>query len=375
MKSKQPPTSFLVPSSLGRSESDMVAYGHGEQLDLFRKDLPPRTRLQIYAMMGLSDQNNLDKTQSAKIADILRAMGYNPDNRADGKIAFPPWMYDAIIETVLELYRTEIPLFIREKGTSERVSYTPDKKPIYKRIPGKKGLLFTRILAECGFYYEDEKGQPIDLEEVPNEKRIKYESATEKGNPVYAIPMTDEKGNVIRNKDGTPRRKAANGIWWDWQARIRRMTEDRSTSWVFYLEAVHILRQYLTKPTSFRLIEKTLFWKGKTPQIEMSYDTLAVHLGIKTRDRRQVEAAIDAAFADALTEGIIDNPVTVTPSGYYQPTPKTKRPRRVNQVYRWKRATKWQPGENLISVADDKIDTNIDNKPEIMKDGKAENGL
>jgi len=365
----------------------LVAQENERDADFFRATLTPRIRLQIYVMMGLSDPKHLDRTQSAKVADILRAMGYEPSLRADGHAVFPPWMYDAVIDIGLKLYRMEIPLFIREKATVAKVGHGPKGKPVFKRIPGKAGLLFTRILAECGFYYEDEEGQPIDLDEIPKDKLIKYEamiptppdkdgkSVMAKGRPVYAIPMTDDQGNVIKNNDGTPRRRMANGIWWDWQSRIRRLTEDRPTSWVFYRDAVAILRRYLKKPASFVVIEKTLFWKGKSPLIEMSYDKLVAHLGIKAKDRRQVEAAIAAAFADALTEGIIDKPVTIRPSGYYQPTPKTNRPRRVDQVYQWKRAAKWQPAGSLPSVADDNQEANSEGKTESMKDGKTDSGL
>lgn len=55
MKSKHPPASFLVPRAIGRSEGDMIAQGHAEQLDLFRETLTRRAKLQVIAMMGLSD--------------------------------------------------------------------------------------------------------------------------------------------------------------------------------------------------------------------------------------------------------------------------------------------------------------------------------
>lgn len=299
-------------------------------------------------------------------------MGYEPSLRADGRTVFPQWMYDAVIDVGLKLYRMEIPLFIREKATVAKTGYGRDKKPIFKRIPGKTGLLFTRILAEYGFYYEGEDGHPIALDETPKDKLIKYEAVTGQGRPVYAIPMMDDQNNIIRNKDGSPRRRMANGIRWEWQARIRRMTEDRPTSWVFYREAVAILRRYLTKPASFLVIEKTLFWKGKSPLIEMSRAKLVEHLGIVSKDRKQVDAAIDAAFADALKEGIIDKPVTIREAGYYQPTPKTNRPRRTDQVYQWKRAARWQPAGILPSVADNDPESEEGGKEEIPKDGKTE---
>lgn len=362
MKSKHPPASFLVPRAIGRSEGDMVALGHGEQLELFREALTRPAKVQIIAMMGLSDPKRLDRTQSAKVADILRAMGYEPDTRADGKVAFPTWMYEAVEDTGLKLRRKSFPVFIREPA-----GFTKDG-----RRKWKVGLVDLSILQDFGFYYEDEEGQPIDLDEIPKDKLIKYEAIT--GKALYAIPMTDDHGAVIKNKDGTPRRRMANGVTWTFSSKIARLAEDRQTAWVFYRDAVAILRRYLTKPATFDLIFKTLFWTG-SGLIEMSHDKLVAHLGIKAKDRRQVEAAIAAAFADALNEGIIDKPVTVRPSGYYQPTPKTNRPRRVDQVYQWKRAAKWQPAGNLIAVADDSLEAAIEAKTESMKDGKADKGL
>jgi hypothetical protein len=68
-----------VPRAIGRSEGDMIAHGHGEQLELFRETLTRPAKLQLIAMMGLSEPKRLDRSQYAKVADILRAMGYGPD--------------------------------------------------------------------------------------------------------------------------------------------------------------------------------------------------------------------------------------------------------------------------------------------------------
>lgn len=362
MKSKQPPASFLVPRAIGRSEGDMVAHGHAVQLDLFRETLTRRAKVQVIAMMGLSDPKHLDRSQHAKIADILRMMGYEQDIRADGKAAFPTWMYEEVEETGLKLRRKSFPIVIREPA-----GHTSDGRRKYK-----VKLIDLSILQDFGFYYEDEEGQPIDLDEIPKDELIKIEAQT--GPPLYAVPMMDEHGNLIKNKDGTPRRKMATGVTWTFSSKIARLAEDRETAWVFYSKAVPILRRYLKKPASFDLIFKTLFWKKGL--IEMSHEKLVAHLGIRAKDRRQVEAAIEAAFADALNEGIIDKPVMVREKGYYQPTPKTNRPRRVDTVYQWKCAAAWQPARNLIAVADDGMEADeIGKRTERRKDGKPPKGL
>ena len=359
MKSKQAPESFLVPRALGRSEGDMHARGQVEQLELFRETLTRPAKIQIVAMMALSNPKRLDKTQYAKIADILRTMGYETTLRADGHNVFPQWMYEAVEDTGLKLRRKSFQIFLREPAGFDKSG----------RRKFNNGLVDLSILQDFGFYYEDEEGQSIDLDEIPKEKLIKYESPTTKGKPLYAIPMTDEHGNFIKNKDGSLRRKMANGVSWTFSSKIAGLAGDRETSWVFYRDGLEILRRYLTKPASFDLIFKTLFWTG-TGLIEMSHDTMVAHFGIGSKDSRRVEAAIMAAFNDALNEGIIDKPVTIRPKGYYQPTPKNKTPRRVDQVYQWKRADKWYPAGNLVAITDDSMEANFECNAESMKDGK-----
>lgn len=361
MKTKHAPASFLVPRAIGRSEGDMIAHGHGEQLELFRETLTRPAKLQIIAMMGLSDPNKLDRSQYAKVADILRAMGYEQDNRADG-VAFPTWMYETVEETGLKLRQKSFPMFIREPAGHMKDG----------RRKWKIGLVDLSILQDFGFYYEDEEGQPINLKDIPEDQLIKYEAV--KGKALFAIPMVDKHGNVIRNKDGKPRRRMANGVTWTFTSRIARLAEDRQTAWVFYADAVAILRRYLPKPASFDLILKTLFWTG-SGLIEMSHDKLVAHLGIKTKDSRQAAAAIAAAFADALKEGIIDKPVTVRAAGYYQPSEKTGKPRRKDMVYQWKRSTKWQPAGNLIAVSDDSMEANIEDQTEGSEEGETDQSL
>jgi hypothetical protein len=211
--------------------------------------------------------------------------------------------------------------------------------------------------------YADEEGNPINLHEIPKEKLIEYQAAS--GKPLYAIPMTDDNGRFIKNKDGTIRRRMANGVTWAFASRFARLAENRETAWIFYKEAVEILRRYLTKPASFDLMFMTLFWKHDN-LIEMNRDKLIRHLNIKSKDSKQVQTAIDAAFLDAMTEGIISKPATVRAPGYYQPTKKGK-PRRNDMVYQWQRASKWKVVKNLIEISADKLEPYNEGK-----DGKTE---
>ena len=322
-------------------------------------------------MMGLTDPKQMDKLQRARAADIADAMGYDraiKSRRKGGKrdhLVFDQYIYKQIEDTGLKLRRKPIEVFTREPvGVMKN-----------GRRKWRTGLVELSILQEFGFYYEDEDGNPISLDSLKKDEKdklIKYDA--DKGPPLYAIPAVDEKGNVIKNKDGKPRRRMANGVTWTFTSRIARLAEDRQTAWVFYADAVAILRRYLPKPASFDLILKTLFWTG-SGLIEMSHDKLVAHLGIKTKDSRQAEAAIKAAFADALAEEIIDKPVTVRPAGYYQPTEKTGKPRRKDMVYQWKRSAKWQPVRNLIAVSEDSLEANIEDQPEGSKEGKTDKGL
>ena len=353
MKSKQAAQSFLVPRFMGRSEADMTARGHAEQLELFRETLTRPGKIQVLAMLALSDPKRLDHPNDAKIADIAGAMGYERSLNTDGKMAFAPFIYQSIEETGLKLRRKSFEVFVRDPA-----GHTKDGRRKYK-----EGLVELSILQEFGFRYEDEEGKPINLDEIPKEKLIEYEALS--GHPLYAIPMTDDKGRFILNKDGTPRRKLANGVTWTFASRFARLAQNRETAWIFYKEAVAILRRYLTKPASFDLMFMTLFWKHDN-LIEMGYDKLVGHLGIKSKDSKQVQAAIDAAFQDALTEGIISKDVTVRPPGYYKPTKKGK-PRRNDMVYQWQRSAKWKVGKDLIEISADKLEPYNDGKTENLK--------
>jgi len=331
---------------------------------MFRSAMSRKAKLLLVALLGLSDQDHLDRPQYAKIADVLRAMGYTPDERPDGKTAFPTWLYETVEDVGMNLRRNSIPLSIREPAT-----FTKDGLKL-----GKVVIVDMSILQDFGFYYEDDDGQPIDLAELPADQLIKYEGGKDEEAPLYAIPILDGHGNIVLKKDGTPRRRMATGVTWTISSRIARLIENRQTSWVFTPEAVQILNRYLSKPASFDLIFKTLFW-AVPHLIEMSYGVLVQHLGIRAKDRRQVEDALARGFADMLKEGIIDKPVTVREKNYYKPTKKTGRARRIDQVYQWRQGAKWHPKGNQVDVLEDVLDAVADGQTESPKDGKTEQGL
>jgi hypothetical protein len=357
MKAQQPKASFLIARAMGRTEADLTKRDQAEQLELFREVLTRPAKVQVLAMMALSDPRHLDRAQSAKVADIARAMGYAPLKRADGKRAFHPDTYKQIEDTGLNLRRKSFDLFFRE----------PTGKTKDGRRQYRDGLVNLSILQEFGFQYEDETGEPIDLEARDKKELIQYQPVADAGKALYAIPMINSRGHFIKNKDGSIRRRPANGVTWTFASRFAKLSQDKETAWVFYSEAVAILTRYLTRPASFDLIWLTLFWKGEAPSIEMGHDKLVGHLNIRAKDTKQVQAAIDAAFADALKEGIIDRPVTIRPPAYYKPTPKTGKPRRKDMVYQWQRAAKWNPGKKLISISADDLEPSYSDQ-----DGKTE---
>lgn len=341
---------------MGRTEADMTVRDKAEQLELFREILTRQAKVQVLAMLALSNPKRLDNPSEAKIADIAEAMGYERSLNSDGKLAFSPFIYQSIEETGLKLRRRNFEVFVRIPD-----GQTKDGRRKYKGV-----FVDLSILQEFGFVYEDEEGKPVNLDEIPKEDLIEYEAMS--GKPLYAIPMLDDKRRIIRNKDGKPRRKLANGVTWTFASRFARYAENRETAWVFFKEAVAILRRYLTKPASFDLMFMTLFWKHDS-LIEMGYDKMVGHLGIKSKDNQQVRTAIDAAFQDALGEGIIDKPVTIREPGYYQPTKKGK-PRRSDMVFQWQRARKWKVGKDMIEIAPDDAEGLKAGNKEKPKSGK-----
>jgi len=353
MKTKEARSSFLVPRAVGRSEADMVRRGLNEQLDLFREILTPPAQLQVLAMLALSDPKQLDKAASAKVADIARTMGHEPT--ASGRLS--GHAYEDIEETGLKLRRKSFDVFVRE----------PSGKTRDGRRKYSAGIVNLSILQEFGFLYEDEEGRPINLDEIPKEDLVKYEAV--EGPPLYAIPMTDAKGNVLKNKDGKVRRRQANGVIWRWASRFAELTKNKETAWIFYQDAIKILRRYLHHPAAFKLMMLTLFWKGDQ-LIEMGHEKLVAHLDILGKDRNQVNNAIDAAFKAAFDERIIDKSVQIRPAGYYKPTKKTGKERRKGTVYQWRRAARWRGGRVLpIVQADGQLEGYNEGKVDKPKGG------
>lgn len=383
MKAHHPRTSFRVATALGRTDSDMTAMiakgeARPEQLHLFRQVLTLPAKIQVLAMMALSDPDALDQVSSARIADIADAMGYERDELPSGKRVFSRDLYKRIEDVGMQLRRREVELLVREDA-----GVVPDgRKDGATRRKYKTSLVSMSLLQEFGFYYEDDDGHPLNLNDksavekedlinvLPKAAKtelLKYD-AVDDGKPIWAIPLVDEHGNIVRNKDGTARRRPAGGISWRWSTRFANMTRDRATSWRVYLDAIPVLKKYLTKPVTFNLIWLTLFHTEGL--IEISYSKLVDHLGIVSqRNRARVDAAIASAFDDMLADGIIDKPMTIRESRYYKPTKKTNRPRRVGEVYQWRIGKRWSTRPDVIDLEAVQTD---DGKPEEQKDGKQE---
>lgn len=338
MKSKIGQSRFVVPRTVGRSQADFVARvqrgeDYGEQLELFRETLTPRARLQVYAMMSLADPKQLDKRVEARIVDIARAMGYEPT--ASGQIA--GHVFQDIEDVGIRLRRKEVDLFFRR----------PDGRTRDGRCKYKTGMTNLSILQAFGFHYEDQDGQPINLDGIPKDKLLPIQTID--GTPLYAIPMVDDNGKPVMNPDGTVRRKRANGVHWRFNSELADLAKNKGTAWIMFQESLKIMSKYVSRPSAFNLIELTLFWKGNS-LIEISHEKLVAHLDITSKDQGQVERAIDAAFQVALDEGIIDNPVIIRPAGYYKKTKKTGKERRKNMVYQWRPAKRWRIGKDIPVV-------------------------
>ncbi len=331
MKSKDAAPVIMVPRFLGRGESDMVARGMERQLDLFREIVTPQAKLQVMAMMALSNPKQLDQPQRARVADIAKAMGYQPDE--SGKLAGS--LFDDIIKNGWKLKTSNFDVPVREP-TGKRAK---NGRRLYR-----VGIRTLSIFQEFMRYYEDGDGQPISWDDIPK-KDIK---AVPDEPPIYVIPLEDENGNVMKQKDGKIRTRNASGLEWRFLTSFAEMARNKETAWVFYMDAILILRRYLSRPVALNLMLLTLFHKDD--YIEFGHEKLISHLGILGKDAGQVNAAIDAAFKAAFDEGIIDRPVQVKKAGYYKKTKKTGRERRKGTVYQWSRAARWRIGKSLPMV-------------------------
>jgi hypothetical protein len=340
MKSTEPRSSFPVPRTLGRSRADFKArirkgkgQEYSQQLELFQETLTPRARVQVYAMMAMADQKQPDQRIYARIADIARAMGYGPT--ASGQLA--GHIFQDIEDIGIRLRRKEVALFFR----------TPTGRTKKGKMHYRTESTILSILQSFGFHYEDEDGKPINLDNMPKDKLLPI--PTIDGAPLYAIPIMDENGEPVRNKDGSIRRQRANGVHWRFNSDLAAMMKNKRTSWIIFADVLKILTKYVSQPSTFNLMEQTLFWK-RDSLIEMCHETLIDHLDIRGKDQDQNNRAVDAAFKAMLDEGIIDHPVQVRPPGYYKPTPKTGRERRKGMVYQWRPGKRWRVGKSLPSI-------------------------
>ena len=237
MKAQHPHPVFRVPLAVGRTESDLTAKGddYAEQLHLFRDVLSRPAKIQVLAMMALSNPATLDKPSAARIADIADAMGYDRDEHADGKRRFSTDLYQRIEEVGMRLRRREVELLVREHVKTIR----DGRKDGGTRRQYRTALVSMTVLQEFGFYYEDDDGQPMNLAELPTTDqdtlinvlpkpkktapkgqtatpptglaKLKYD-ALDGGQPIWAIPMLDDAGRIIRNADGSARRRPANSM-------------------------------------------------------------------------------------------------------------------------------------------------------------------
>ena len=218
----------------------MIAEDADEQLDLFRKKISRQAKVQVLAMFALSDPGHLDKQQSAKISDIAEVMGYQ---RRDKTGRFHWQLYQDIEDTGLRLRRDQISLFIS----------SPAGKTKDGRRKTRYEVIDMTLLQEFGFYYEDDDGQPIDLINPPRHKQkglIPYSAPESDKPPIWAMPLVNDKGQLVLNKDGTTRRRPAGGVTWWWASRFVRMARAKKTNWVFYRNAVEKLRRYLADPAT-----------------------------------------------------------------------------------------------------------------------------
>lgn len=320
MKSKHARESFQFPPVIGAGEAIVLRQGTTEQLDLFREALTPYGKMEVLVLMAMSDPNHLDRPQTARVADVARTMGYEPG--PSGQVAGS--VYEDIIATGWKLKTKNFDVL--------------DWIPAGKRADGyrksHRAVITMSIFQEFGRYYEDDEGQPVDPENIPKcgSLAIEKDSPTM---PVYMIPMMDDKGNVQKDRKGNIRFRRANGISWVWSNRFQKMAMDPDQKWIIYSNIIPTLRRQLKRPAAFNLIWMTLFWRNKV--IEISYEKLVEHLNIQSKDRVQVQRAIDEAFRVAFDEGIIDSLPVFRDRGYFPPTKKTGRPRRVGPVYRWQK--------------------------------------
>jgi len=330
MKTRTPQEIVRVPLVIGRAEGDMISgVGYEQQLDLFREVLDHQTKVLTLALMALTPEKYIDYEQEAGISKIAETMGFTRSKNQDGWNAFHPEIYQQITTNLLKLRRQDIELPIREF-----VSVKDGRTPGGTRTISRIKMTNTSLLQSFSFIYDDDKNlAALTASERQELKAFAYPS--EGGPAVWALPELDNTGNVIRNKDGTPRRRRADAVAWRFSAVVAELVKDKRMSWLVRLEDIQTINSYQSDPMTFELMWKTLFHAGNI--IEYSHDKLVKHLGVDTdrnHNRARIEAAVMRAFDNLLKEGFIDKPVTIKEPGHW-PSTKSGRPRRAGKTYQW----------------------------------------
>lgn len=335
MKARKPQEIVRVPLVFGRAEGDMISWGRYEQqLDLFRQVLDPHTKVLTLALMALTPEKYIDYEQEAGISKIAETMGFTRTKNQEGWNAFHPEIYQQITTNLLKLRRRDIVLPIREF-----LEVKDGRTPGGTRKVARIREINTSLLQSFTFIYDDDVNlAALTANQRQELKAFVYPSEgapSEGDSAVWALPELDGNGNIIRNQDGTPRRRRADAVAWQFSSVVAGLVKEKSMSWLVRLEDVQTINRYRSDPMTFELMWKTLFHTGNI--IEYSYDKLVKHLGVDTdrnRNRARIEAAVERAFDNLLKEGFIDKPVTIKEPGHW-PTTKSGRPRRAGRTYQW----------------------------------------
>lgn len=338
MKAKDVNPSFEVALPIFRSGADLSANAP-EQLELFHSSFGLMEKLTCLGLFALTDNKNKSARQSASLADLLQVLDYQRSENADGELTFNSKYYKTYSEIILDLYRHDIPLYIRE----------------YPK--GRQGVVVFRLLQEVGFWYVDEHGKDIDLKKLPKEKVFEVAPAEKNNPPVLALRAFDSNGKPVQNEDGTPRRHPSRGFYFRWASNLIEAIE-HGQGWYFYTACFSILKKYLrVNPTVAELIFYFIF--AKRSYKECAHSKLIQHLGIKTKDKSRQEQVIKDALDICKEEGLIEY-WHFRPAGYYERNKKTGekrggRPRRRDITYQWQITKKWRgelPGtaEKTIEV-------------------------
>lgn len=387
MKSKTPLSSFTFPAPPGITEGELarrysyaaipgpdateeekkkllaIKREHLSRLNHFREEMTPLRFVTTMALFAFTDPHNAEQIQEARFSDIARAM-YNPAK--GGK--FSGSVIEQIEESVIRLYRMDVPFFYRVKAGTRTVHYInkKGKNVFYQKPVYNLRFMITRPIQSFGPIYEDEEGKRVDISEDMNlqahkgfEKSslIKYESigkdeeGKDKPEPTfYALAATDRNGNIIKNKDGTPRRERLDGIFFRWGTDFLKWRMPGPNRWIIYKDLLPVLTEFIPNPSLFKLAIKTIFYE--TTKIKYGRDKLINELGIKSKDNKRIDKDLEDYFKKLKAKGIIDSDVEITEDGQNITPSKTGRPRRNAIVYRWEKGNKYRHTQQLPFARD-----------------------